>query len=245
MVSPEVLLQVASINASAVAPLPGINVRPFVEESIRNFPFRIPPDGIPKTQIERSPESPIGFRNLIGSPLLITDSRMKAMRFKQGGVHLLLPWVSFSSQSAKHITAVRLELRHHYFAPSVFAEMYELGLKPLASFTTNRLPGDTPQRFLHGGHAPLPARNLLLKDPANRVFHPYVIYLPLDHRPADFTVVVRGVRFANGDSWGTLPERLPSPNLPTRFSRQASLPDLIMGVESESSAEPIRVSELE
>ena len=196
-------------------------------------------------QIERSHQSPIGYRNPNGSPLLITDARMKAMRFEQGGVHLLMPRVSFSSQSAKHIAAVRLELRHRHFPLSVYAELYGLNLKPHASFTTDRLPGKNPQRFLHGGHAPLPPRNLLLKDPANRVFHPYVIYLPLDHRPADFTVEIRGVRFANGDTWGTLPARLPSPNPPTRFSRQAPVPDLIVGVDAERSTEPIRMSEEE
>lgn len=44
---------------------------------------------------------------------------------------------------------------------------------------------------------------------------------------------------------GTLPERLPSPNPPTRFSRQAPGPDLIVSADPDSSAEPIRVSEAE
>ena len=245
LVSPEILQQVASRNVSAVAPLPGSEVRPLVEESIRNFPFRIPPAGVPIPQIERSPELPIGYQNPLGSPLFITDARMKAMQFKQGGVHLLVPRVSFSSQSANHIAAVRLELRHRHFPLSVYAELYRLALKPHAFFTTDLLPGENPQRFLHGGRVPLPARNLLLRDPANRVFHPYVIYLPLDHRPADFTVEIRGVRFANGDTWGTLPARLPSPNPSTRFSRQAPRPDLIVGVGPGSSAEPIRMGEVE
>lgn len=245
LVSPESLQQVASRNASAVAPLPGSEVRPLVEESIRNFPFRIPPAGVPIPQIERSPESPIGFKNPIGSPLFITDARMKAMRFKQGGVHLLVPRVSFSSQSAKHIAAVRLELRHRYFPLSVFAEMYELGLKPQDSFSTDRLPGHNPQRFLHQGYTPLPPLNLLLKDPARRLFHPYVIYLPLKHRPADFTVEIRGVRFANGGTWGTLPARLPSPSPHTRFLRQAPGPDLLSGVDPERSMETIRIGEEE
>ena len=245
LVSPGTLQPVASGQASAVVRMPGSEVRPLVEESIRNFPFRIPPAGVPIRQIEGSPELPIGYQNPIGSPLFITDARMKAMQFKQGGVHLLVPRVSFSSQSANHIAAVRLELRHRHFPLSVYAELYRLALKPHAFFTTDLLPGENPQRFLHGGRAPLPARNLLLKDPANRVFHPYVIYLPLDHRPSDFTVSVRGVRFANGDTWGTLPARLPSPNPATRFSRQAPAPDLIVGGDPKSSPEPIRMSEVE
>ena len=245
LVSMGTLQPLASRQASAEFRIPGSGVGPLVEKTIRNFPFGIPPTGVSMNQIERSHQSPIGYRNPNGSPLLITDARMKAMRFEQGGVHLLMPRVSFSSQSAKHIAAVRLELRHRHFPLSVYAELYGLNLKPHASFTTDRLPGKNPQRFLHGGHAPLPPRNLLLKDPANRVFHPYVIYLPLDHRPADFTVEIRGVRFANGDTWGTLPARLPSPNPPTRFSRQAPVPDLIVGVDAERSTEPIRMSEEE
>ena len=142
--------------------------------------------------------------------------------------------VSFSSQSAQQIAAVRLELRQRHFPLIVFAEMYELVLKPQDSFSTDRLPGHNPQRFLHQGYKPLPPQNLLLSDPANRLFHPYVIYLPLEHRPADFTVEIRGVRFANGETWGTLPERLPSPNPPTRFSLQAPGPDLIVSVDPES-----------
>lgn len=245
LVSPGTLQPVASGQASAVVRMPGSEVGPSDEKTIRNFPFRFPPAGASMQQIERSPESPIGFQNPNGSPLYITDAQVKAMRFEQGGVYLLLPRVSFSSRTAQNIAAVSLEFRHDRLRRKIHAELYELGLKPHDSFTTDRLPGDNPQRFLHDGTAARLLRNLLVKDPANRVFHPYVIYLPLDHRPADFTVVVRGVRFANGDTWGTLPERSPSPNPPTRFSRQASLPDLIVGVEPESSAEPIRVSELE
>lgn len=231
---PETLQQVASKYANADAPLPGSKVRPLVEETIRSFPFRLPPSEVAFHQIARSQQSPIGFRNPRGSPLLITDARMSAIRFKQGGVHLLLPRVSFSSQSTKYIAAARLELRHRFFASSIFAEMYELGLKPQDSFSTDRLPGDNPQRFLHGGRAPLPPRNLLFKDPANRLFHPYVIYLPLEHRPADFTVEIRGVRFANGDTWGTLPERLPNPDPSTQLSRRAPGPDLIVSADPES-----------
>ena len=243
--SPGTLQPVASGQASAVVRMPGSEVRPLVEESIRNFPFRLPPSEVGFHQIEGSPELPIGYQNPIGSPLFITYARMKAMRFKQGGVHLLVPRVNFSSQSGKHIAAVRLVLRHRYFPLSVIAEMYELVLKPHDSFSTDRLPGQNPQRFLHQGYKPLPPLNRLLKDPAKRLFHPYVIYLPLDHRPADFTVSVRGVRFANGETWGTLPERLPSPNPATRFSRQAPAPDLIVGGDPKSSPEPIRMSEVE
>jgi beta-lactamase regulating signal transducer with metallopeptidase domain len=233
-VSMGTLQPLASRQARAVAPLPGSEVRPLVEQSIRNFPFRIPPAGTPISQIERSPESPIGYQNPTGGPLFITDARMRAMRFKQGGVHLLLPRVSFSSQSAQQIAAVRLELRQRHFPLIVFAEMYELVLKPQDSFSTDRLPGHNPQRFLHQGYKPLPPQNLLLSDPANRLFHPYVIYLPLEHRPEDFTAEIRGGRFANGESWGTLPAQLPSPNPPTRFSLQAPGPDLIVSVDPES-----------
>ncbi|MDE2757457.1 MAG: M56 family metallopeptidase, partial [Acidobacteriota bacterium] len=237
------LQPVALRQESAVVRMPGSGIGAFLEDSIRNFPFGFPPTGVSMQQVERSPELLIGFRNPSGSPLLITGARVRAMRFEKGGVHLLIPHVQFSNQVSQEIVAIRLEIGHPDLPVNVYAELYALGLNPLASFTTDRLPGDNPHRFLHGGHAPLPARNLLLKDPANRVFHPYVIYLPLDHRPADFTVVVRGVRFANGDTWGTLPGRLPSPNPPTRISRQAPGPDLIVRVDPEGSAEPIRMSE--
>ena len=245
LVSMGTLQPVRSPLSSAVVRMPGSGVGTLVERTIRNFPFRFPPAGVSMQQIERSPESPIGFRNPNGSPLLITDARVKAMRFEKGGVYLLMPRVSFSNRTAHEIVVVRLEIRHDRRRGKIYAELYELGLKPHDSFSTDRLPGKNPQRFLHNGHTLLPHRNLLLKDPVNRVFHPYVIYLPLDHRPSDFTVVVRGVRFANGETWGTLPERLPSPNPPTRFSRQAPVPDLIVGVDPESSAEPIRMSEVE
>lgn len=237
------LQPVASRQASAVVRMPGSGIGAFLEDSIRNFPFGFPPNGVSMQQVERSPESLIGFRNPSGSPLLITGAGVRAMRFEKGGVHLLIPHVQFSNQVSQEIVAIRLEIGHPDLPVNVYAELYALGLNPLASFTTDRLPGDNPHRLLHGGHAPLPARNLLLKDPANRVFHPYVIYLPLDHRPADFTVVVRGVRFANGDTWGTLPGRLPSPYPPTRISRQAPGPDLIVRVDPEGSAKPIRMSE--
>ena len=242
MVTPQPL---ASRHASAVVPTLGSEVRALVEESVRNFPIRFPPAGVSIQQIERGPESSIGFRNLNGSPLQITHARVKAMRFEQGGVYLLMPRVSFSSRTARDIAAVSLELRHDRLGGKIYAELYELGLKPHDSFTTDRLPGDNPQRFLHDGITARLLRNLLVKDAANRLFHPYVIYLPLEHRPADCTVEIRGVRFANGETWGTLPERLPSPNPPTRFSRQAPGPDLIGGVDPESSAEPLRLSEVE
>ena len=240
LVSPGTLQAVASGQASAVVRIPGSEVGPLVEESIRNFPFRLPPSEVAFHQIERSPELPIGYQTPIGSPLFITHARMKAIRFKQGGVHLLIPQVSFSSQSGKHIAAVRLVLRHRNFPRSVIAEMYELVLKPHDSFSTDRLPGQNPQRFLHQGYKPLPPLNRLLKDPAKRLFHPYVIYLPLEHRPEDFTAEIRGVRFANGESWGTLPARLPNPNPHTRSSRQAPGPDLFSGVDPERSMETIR-----
>ena len=245
MVSLGTLQPVESRPASAVVRMPGSEVGALVEESIRNFPFRFPPTGVSMHQIERSPESPIGFRNPIDSPLLITDALTTVMRFEQGGMYLLMPRVSFSSRTAQDIAVISLEIRHRRLRRNIYAELYQLGLKPYDSFSTDGLPGENPQRFLHHGHKPLPPRNLLHKDPAKRVFHPYVICLPLDHRPADFTVEIRGVRFANGDSWGTLPARLPSPGPPNRFSRQAPRPDLIVGVGPGSSAEPIRMGEVE
>ena len=235
----------ASRLGSAVVRIPGSEVGELGDKTIRNFPFGIPPTGVSIQQIDRSPESPIGFRNPNGSPLLITDARMKAMQFEDGGVHLLMPHVSFSSRTAQDIAAVSLEIRHGQLRRTIYVELYQLILNPNDSFTTDRLPGNNPQRFLHDGIAARLLRNLLVKDPANRAFHPYVIYLPLDHRPADFTVGVRGVRFANGETWGTLPARLPSPNPATRFSRQAPGPDLIVGADPEGSAEPIRMSEVE
>ena len=245
MVSLGTLQPVESRPASAVVRMPGSEVGALVEESIRNFPFRFPPTGVSMHQIERSPQLPIRFRNRKGSPLLITDARMKSMRFEQGGVYLLMPRVSFSSQASREIAAVRLEIRHGRLRRNIYAELYQLGLDPYDSFTTDRLPGKNPQRFLHEGITARLLRNLLVKDPANRVFHPYVIYLPLEHRTADFTVEIRGVRFANGDTWGTLPASLPSPGPPNRFSRQAPRPDLIVGVGPGSSAEPIRMGEVE
>ena len=215
MVSLGTLQPVESRPASAVVRMPGSEVGAMVEESIRNFPFRFPPTGVSMHQIERSPESPIGFRNPIDSPLLITDALTTVMRFEQGGMYLLMPRVSFSSRTAQDIAVISLEIRHRRLRRNIYAELYQLGLDPYDSFTTDRLPGKNPQRFLHHGHNARPLRNLLVKDPAKRVFHPYVICLPLDHRPADFTVEIRGVRFANGDSWGTLPARLPRPNPPT------------------------------
>ena len=215
MVSLGTLQPVESRPGSAVVRMPGSEVGAMVEESIRNFPFRFPPTGVSMHQIERSPESPIGFRNPIDSPLLITDALTTVMRFEQGGMYLLMPRVSFSSRTAQDIAVISLEIRHRRLRRNIYAELYQLGLDPYDSFTTDRLPGKNPQRFLHHGHNARPLRNLLVKDPAKRVFHPYVICLPLDHRPADFTVEIRGVRFANGDSWGTLPARLPRPNPPT------------------------------
>ena len=239
------LQPVASRQASTVVHIPGSGLGALAENTIRNFPLGIPPAGVSMQQIDRSPESPIGFRNPDGSPLFITDARVAAMLVEQGDVYLLMPRVSFSSRAAQDIAAVSLEIRHARFRRTIYAELYELGLKPQDSFSTDRMPGNNPQRFLHQAFMPLPPRNLLLKDPAKRVFHPYVIYLPSDHRPEDFRVGVRGVRFANGDTWGTLPDRLPSPNPPTRFSLQAPGPDLIAGVEPEGSAEPILASEVE
>ena len=228
------LQPLASRQGSAVVRMPGSEAGTVVESAIRNFPLGVPPAGIPMQQIERSPESLMRFRNANDSPLQITDARVKAMRFEKGGVFLLMPRVSLSSRTAQDIAAVRLEIRHRYPPLKVYADLYELGLKSQDSFSTDRMPGNNPQRFLHQANMPLPPRNLLLKDSANRVFHPYVIYLPLEFRPADLTAEIRGVRFADGDTWGTLPERLPRPNPSTQFSRQAPGPDLIVGVEPES-----------
>lgn len=61
----------------------------------------------------------------------------------------------------------------------------------------------------------------LLEIPANRVFHPYVTYFPIEEIPEDLTVGVLGVQLADSHTWGTVPARFPTPVLPRRIPPQA------------------------
>ena len=206
-------------EASAVVRMSRIECGPMVEESMRNTRMGPPPPAITLQQIEQSPEYPISFRNPTGSPLLITDARLRVMTVQDGGVYLLLPHVSLSNRTARKIVAVRLDFYHARLRRTVRAEMYQLDLEPHGSFSTERMPGTSAQRFLDFLNRPLPPRNWQLSDPANRVFHPYVIYFPIEEIPEDFTVGVLGVQFADGDAWGTVPARFPPPAPPPAFHR--------------------------
>ena len=237
--------QGAPDHVSAVVRLSSSECGPVVEESMRNHRLGFPPPGVSFRQIERSQDLPIPFRNPEAHPLLISDARMKMMRIEEAGVYLLKPSVALSNQTGNEIAAVRLEFYHAPLRRKVYAELYQLGLKPYGSFSTDRLPGEHPERFLHLGLTPLPPRNWLFKDPGRRAFHPYVIYLPLEYRPEDFTVGVLGVRFANGDTWGIVPARFPSPARPVRFPRKAPGPDSPAAVDPAGSMERVWVSEEE
>ena len=216
---------------------------PVVEGSMRYYHMSPPPPGITLQQIEQSPELPISFRNPRASPLLITDAHLKAMKVQEVGVYLLLPHVSFSSQTAKKITAVRLKFYHALLRRTVFAEMYQLDLEPHGSFSTDRMPGENAQRFFHPGYELLPPTNWLGSDPANRVFHPYVIYFPAEEIPEDFTVGVSGVQFADGDTWQTVPPRFPTPVLPRRFPPHALDFGPPATLNTQPSLERVRVNE--
>ena len=126
---------------SAVVRMSSTECGPIVEESMRYKRMGYPPPTITLQQIENSPELPISFRNPTGSPLLITDARLRAMKVEKGGVYLLLPRVSFSSRTTKRITAVRLKFHHAPLRRTVRAEMYRLDLEPHGSFSTDRMPG--------------------------------------------------------------------------------------------------------
>ena len=204
-------------DVSAVVHMSSSECGPMVEESMRNKRMGPPPPTITLQQIEQSPELPISFRNTTGSPLLITDARLRAMKVEQVGVYLLLPRVSISSRTAKRIAAVRLKFHHAPLRRTVHAEMYQLDLEPHGSFSTDRMPGINAQRFLGVLSRLLPPRNLQVPDPAKRVFHPYVIYFPVEKTPEDFTVSVLGIQYADGDTWGTVPARFPTPAPPRRF----------------------------
>ncbi len=230
-------------NASAVVRMSRSECGPMVEESMRNKRMGPPPPAITLQQVETSSELPISFRNPNGSPLLITDARLRAMKVEEGGVYLLLPRVSLSNRTARKITAVRLNLHHARLRRTVRAEMYQLDLEPHGSFSTDRMPGISAQRFLDGLNMPLPPRNLLLPDSANRVFHPYLIYFPVEKSPADFTVGVLGVQFADGDTWGTVPARFPTPASPRRFPPQALNFGSPTAFDAQPSSERVRVNE--
>ena len=228
---------------SAVVRMSSTECGPIVEESMRYKRMGPPPPTITLQQIDQSPEIPISFRNPTGSPLLITDARLRAMKVEKGGVYLLLPRVSFSSRTTKSITAVRLKFHHATLRRTVRAEMYQLDLEPHGSFSTDRMPGVSAQRFLDPFHRPLPPRNGLLPDPGKRVFHPYVIYFPVEEIPEDFTVGVLGVQFADGYTWGTVPARFPTPALPRRFPSHALDFGSPAALDTLPSSERVRVDE--
>ena len=232
-------------DVSAVVRMSSSECGPIVKESMRNHDIGSPPPGVTFQQIEQSPEAPILFRNRRACPLLITDARLKALKVREAGVYLLLPYVSFSSQTAKKITAVRLKFHHASLRRTMLAEMYQLDMEPHGSFSTDRMPGKSAQRFLHGGHRPLPPRNLISPDQAKRVFHPYAIYLPVEKTPEDFTVSILGVQFADGDTWGTVPARFPTSARPIRFPRHATGFGLTAAVDTQTSSERVRVNENE
>lgn len=230
-------------DVSAVVRMSGSECGPMVDESMRNNRMGPPPPTITLQQIEQSPELPISFRNTTGSPLLITDARLRAMKVEPVGVYLLLPRVSLSSRSAKRITAVRLKFRHAPLRRTVRAEMYQLDLEPHGSFSTDRMPGKSARRYLNPGYTGLPPRNSQVVDPVNRVFHPYVIYFPIEELPEDFTVGVLGVQFADGDTWGTVPARFPTPPPPRRFPSRALDFGSPSAFDIQPPAERVRVNE--
>lgn len=230
-------------DVSAVVPMSRSECGPMVDESMRNHRIGCPPPTITLQQIERSPELPIAIRNPADSPLLITDAGLRAMKVELGGVYLLLPRVRLSNRTARKITAVRLKFRHVPLRRTVHAEMYQLDLEPRGSFSTDRMPGKRAQRFLRGPFRHFPPRNWLRLDPANRVFHPYVIYFPIEEIPEDFTVGVLGVQFADGDTWGTVPARFPTPAPPRRFPPQAVNFGSPAAFDSQPSSERVRVNE--
>lgn len=230
-------------DVSAVVRMSRIECGPMVAESMRNTRMGPPPPAITLQQIEQSPEYPISFRNPTGSPLLITDARLRVMTVQEGGVYLLLPHVSLSNRTARKIAAVRLDFYHARLRRTVRAEMYQLDLEPHGSFSTERMPGTSAQRFLDFLNRPLPPRNWLLSDPANRVFHPYVIYFPIEEIPEDFTVGVLGVQFADGHTWGTVPARFPTPAPPRRFPPQSLNFGSPTVFDAQPSSERVRVNE--
>ena len=232
-------------DVSAVVRMSGSECGPMVEESMRFKRMGYPPPTITLQQIDRSPEIPISFGNPRGSPLFITGALLRAMKVEEGGVYLLLPRVSFANRTARKITAVRLKFRHARLRRTVSAEMYQLDLEPHGSFSTDRMPGTSAQRFLDSFQRPLPPRNGQFPDPANRVFHPYVIYFPLEEIPEDFAVGVVGVQFADGDRWGTVPARFPTPAPPNRFPSQALNFGSPNNFDTQPSSERIRLNEEE
>ncbi len=223
-------------DASVVVQMSCDECGPVSKESMRYYLMGSSP-------LEQRSDLPILFRNPTGSPLLITDARVKAMKIEEMGAYLLLPRVSFSSQTTKKIAAVRLKFQHALLRRSVHAEMYQLELEPHGVFSTDRMPGETAQRFLHRGLRYFPPRALLDQDPAKHVFDPYAIYLPLEKTPEDVTVSVQGVQFADDDTWGTVPARFPIPTPPIRFPQQALWFGLPAAVDTQTSSKRVRVNE--
>ena len=232
-------------DGSAVVRMSRSECGPIVEESMRNHRMGGPPPTITLRQIEQSPELPISFRNPTGSPLFITDARFRVMKVEDVGVYLLLPHVSFTSRTAKKITAVQLKFHHALLRRTVHVYMYQLELGPHGSFSTDRMPGESPQRFLDGAARPLPPQNWTRPDPANRVFHPRVIYFPVEETPEDFRVGVLGVQFADGDTWGAVPARFPTPARPRRFPPHGLDFGSPAAFDAQPSWERVRVNEIE
>lgn len=230
-------------DASAVVRMSGTECGPMVEESMHSHRMGPPPPTITLQQIEQSPELPISFQNPSASPLLITEARLRAMKVERVGVYLLLPRVSFSSRTAKRITAVRLKFHHASLRRTVHTEMYQLDLEPRGSFSTDRMPGKSAQRILHPGYGSLPPWNSQHPDPAKHVFHPYVIYFPVEEIPENFTVGLLGVQFADGGTWGTVPARFPTAARPIRFPRHLPGFELPAAVDTLPSSQRVRVSE--
>lgn len=208
-------------EVSAVVRMSRSDCGPIVEESMRNHRMGPLPPSITFQQIEDSPELPISFRNPQGSPLLINDAGLRAIKTEELGVYMLLPRVTFFNQTAKKITAVRMKLHHTSLRRTVRAEMYQLELGPHETFSTNGMPGRSPQRFLDLAPSPRHPRKWMRPDPSNRVFHPYVIYFPVEGIPEDFTAGVLGVQFADGETWGTVPASFPRPAPPSRMPSHA------------------------
>ena len=75
------------------------------------------------------------------------------------------------------------------------------------------------------------------------MFHPYVIYFPVEKTPADFTVGVLGVQFADGDNWGTVPARFPTPAPSRRFPSHALDFGSPSAFDTQPSPERVRVNE--
>ena len=142
----------------------------------------LPPPTITLHQIEQSPDYRLCFE--IQEPVAAHHRcPLEGDEGRGSGCVPAPASCQFFQSDGKKITAVRLQFRHAPLRRTVHAEMYHLDLEPHGSFSTDRMPGKSAQRFLHGGYRLLPPRNLMGSDPAKRVFHPYVIYFPVEKTP--------------------------------------------------------------